>query len=319
MNRRKFVKTSSTVVSAAALSNYWSAIHAEIGSNQLSLVPKREYRDGIKLSTIGFGGIVVCGQDQSSANNDVAHSFDQGVNYYDVAPSYWDGEAEAKLGVALKPYRDRSFLACKTTERDAKGAMEELETSLDRVGTDRFDLYQFHAVSKMEEVQAIFAPGGAMETFLKAREQGKIRYIGFSAHSEEAALALLDGFQFDSILYPINYVCWAEGSFGPGVVKKAKEQGAAILALKSLAFTPWDKDAEKTHPKCWYRPIDDLDKIRNALRFTLAQGVTAAIPPGDQTIYRSALAMASTLDAMPQEEQQKLLADAAGLSPLFRA
>jgi len=317
MNRRDFLKAGSAAVGSATLASYWSTVHANILENGSGMLPRREYRDGIQLSIIGFGGIVVCGQEQSTANNEVASAFDKGVNYYDVAPSYWDGEAEEKLGIALKPYRERSFLADKTMKRDAKGAMEELEVSLKRVGTDHFDLYQFHAVSSMDDVQQIFAPGGALETFVKAREQGKIRYIGFSAHSEAAGLALLDGFEFDSILYPVNYVCWAQGSFGPGVVAKAKEKGAAVLALKSLAYTPWDKNAERTHPKCWYRPIDDVEKARQALRFTLSQGVTAAIPPGDEHIFRVALDLAPTLEPMSEREQQDMIASTRGLDPLF--
>lgn len=317
MKRRTFLKTGSAAIGASAISAYWSTVEASVHRNRERPVPLRAYRDGIELSIIGFGGIVVCGQEQSAANDEVARSWDRGVNYYDVAPSYWEGEAERKLGIGLKPFRNKAFLACKTEQRDAKGAMEELEISLERMGTDYFDLYQFHAVTKMEDVERIFAPGGAMEAFVKARDQGKIRYIGFSAHSEAAGLALLDGFAFDSILYPVNYVCWAEGSFGPEVVARAKQQGAAILALKSLAYTPWDKDAERTHPKCWYRPIDDIDRARMALRFTLSQGATAAIPPGDQKIYNLALDLACDLAPMDVAEQQQLLQSASGLDPLF--
>jgi aryl-alcohol dehydrogenase-like predicted oxidoreductase len=87
------------------------------------------YKGDVKLSIIGFGGIVVCGMEQTSANAIVSEAFERGVNYFDVAPSYFDGEAEMKLGPALEPYRKRSFLACKTTVRDAEGARKELERS----------------------------------------------------------------------------------------------------------------------------------------------------------------------------------------------
>ncbi|MBM4162353.1 MAG: hypothetical protein FJ217_14785 [Ignavibacteria bacterium] len=126
-----------------------------------------------------------------------------------------------------------------------------------RLHTDHFDLYQFHALTKLDDVEQIFAPKGAAETFLKAREEGKIRFIGFSAHSEDAALAMMDQFAFDSVLFPINYVCYVRGDLGPRVVQRAKEKGAARLALKLLAHTPWPKGAERNNPKCWYKPIDD--------------------------------------------------------------
>ena len=103
-------------------------------------------------------------------------------------------------------------------------------------------------------------PGGAMETFLRARKQGKIRYIGFSAHSVEAALAMLDRFQFDSILFPVNFICYARGNFGPQVMAKAKEMGVARLAIKAMAHGPWRNAAiSENIPNCWYRPIDDRD------------------------------------------------------------
>ncbi|MDP6552705.1 MAG: hypothetical protein QF574_11045, partial [Arenicellales bacterium] len=85
-------------------------------------------------------------------------------------------------------------------------------------------LYQLHAMGNMQEVEQVLAPGGAMETFEKAREEGKVRYLGFSAHSADAAVALMDRYSFDSVLFPINYVCYAQGNFGPQVVAKAKQK-----------------------------------------------------------------------------------------------
>jgi predicted aldo/keto reductase-like oxidoreductase len=110
------------------------------------------------------------------------------------------------------------------------------------------DLYQFHAVTQLDDVDRIFAAGGAMETFAKARSDGKIRYIGFSAHSEEAAIAMMDRFSFDSVLFPFNLVCTAQGHFGPAVMEKAIKKGVARLALKMLAGGLAD-GAQKTHPR----------------------------------------------------------------------
>jgi len=218
------------------------------------------------------------------------------VNYFDVAPSYGDGEAESKLGPALAPYRQRVFLACKTQRRDAAGAREELERSLKRLRSGHFDLYQHHAVTKLEEVERIFAPGGAQELFLKAREEGKVRYLGFSAHSVEAALAMLDRFTFDSVLFPINFVCYAQGNFGPQVAARARQKGAALLALKALAYTRWPTGTDRNKPggpKTWYQPVTERRLAGLALRFTLSEDVTAAIPPGDEKIYPMALELAA--------------------------
>ncbi|MHB8971565.1 MAG: aldo/keto reductase [Pirellulaceae bacterium] len=121
--------------------------------------------------------------------NFVAEAVDRGVNYFDVAPYY--GNAQERLGPALQSYREKCFLACKTLERDAAGAAKELQRSLKLLKTDYFDLYQLHALMDVDEVEEAFGPGGAMETILKAQQDGKVRYIGFSAHSEEAAHAAM--------------------------------------------------------------------------------------------------------------------------------
>jgi aryl-alcohol dehydrogenase-like predicted oxidoreductase len=235
-------------------------------------------KTGEELSIAGFGGIVVKGETPENAKRIVAMAAEErGVNYFDVAPSY--GNAEERLGPALEPYRDSVFLACKTGKRDAKGAEEELHRSLKLLRTDHFDLYQFHAVASMEDVDKITASGGALETFMKAREQGLVRHLGFSAHSEEAAMELMDRFEAETILFPFNWVCWHQGNFGHRVLKKAQEKGLGILALKSLAKRRWKKDEERKWNKVWYSPVDTFEEASLAFRFTLSKPITAATSP----------------------------------------
>ncbi|MDX2149157.1 MAG: aldo/keto reductase [Bryobacteraceae bacterium] len=304
MDRRSFLK--SAAASGAATAAAAPAIE------------RRVYRDDVKLSVIGFGGIVVVGMDQPSADRTVAQSVERGINYFDVAPSYWDGEAETKLGLALRPHRAHAFLACKTQKRDGAGAQQELDTSLRRLHTDHFDLYQFHAVSSLKDVEAILAPGGAAETFVKARQAGKVRYLGFSAHNEEAAVALMDGMKLDSVLFPVNFVCWEHG-FGPRIMAEAKKRGLARLALKALAKTPWERGAQRGVPKCWYEPLQGGELARQALRFTLSEDVTAAIPPGDERIYGLALDLAAGFQPLGKQERAALLQQARHIAPIFKA
>lgn len=318
MKRREFLKAAAVAGVAAPQAN-WQLVEAAGRPSPGGPIARRPYRDGVELSTIGFGGIVVIGLEQKHANHIVATSVERGVNYFDVAPSYGNGEAEEKLGIALEPYRSEVFLACKTGRRDAEGAEEELEQSLRRLRTDHVDLYQFHAVSTMEEVEQLLGPGGAAEVFLKAREQGKVRFVGFSAHASLPALALLDRFACDSVLFPLNFVCWAQGDFGPRILQRAKEKGVARLALKAMAYTRWPEGGERTHPKCWYRPVADPELARQALRFTLSEDITAAIPPGDEGLYRLALELASDLESLGPEEREQLLAGTEDLNPIFRS
>ena len=144
-------------------------------------------RTGEKLSIIGFGGIVVMNEEAEAAKNIVAEAVDRGVNYFDVAPSY--GNAQERLGPALEPYRNKSFLACKTDGRMKDDSRAQLEESLRLLKTDHVDLYQFHALTKMTELDKVLGPGGAMETMEAAKKEGKIRFIGFTVHSAETALA----------------------------------------------------------------------------------------------------------------------------------
>ncbi len=324
MKRRSFfAKLTAWTATAAGASFagrwYWQTAASAAAQSAAGSIPRRRYNDDVSLSIVGLGGIVLMNQEQSDANREVARAIERGVNYFDVAPSYGKGEAERKLGPALAPFRDAAFLAEKTARRDAAGAREELEQSLRMLQTDRFDLYQLHNLSTSEDLERVFAPGGALETLVAAREEGKVRHLGFSSHNEDTALRLLDLFDWDSVLFPVNYVCYAEGSFGPRLVARAREKGVACLALKALAHTPWEnKEARNAiSPKCWYRPLADLEKVRAALRFTLSESVVSAIPPGDERVYRIAEDLAADLAPMDAEERRTLLTSAAGLKPIF--
>jgi predicted aldo/keto reductase-like oxidoreductase len=197
-----------------------------------------------------------------------------------------------------------------------------LERTLQRFHTDHVDLYQFHAVSSMEDVDKILAPGGAAETFLAARKEGKVRHLGFSAHNAPAALRLMDALELDSVLFPVNVNAWENGGFGPQILAKAKSKGMARMALKALAFGKWPaeiKESDRKYPKCWYQPIDDREMARLALRFTLNQEITAAVPPGDERIFDLALELASApLPKLSAAELTGLKTRISSLEPVFR-
>jgi predicted aldo/keto reductase-like oxidoreductase len=266
-------------------------------------VPKRPYgRTKEKLSIIGFGGMVVKDVSPKEATNFVAEAVDRGVNYFDVAPYY--GNAQQRLGPALKPYRQKCFLACKTLERDAAGVAKELKQSLKLLKTDYFDLYQLHALTDVEEVEQAFGPGGAMATILKARDDGKIRYVGFSAHSEEAAHATMDRFDFDSILFPLSFPTWIGANFGPSVYRQAKKTGMGVIALKSMAHQLWPS-VKHRWKKTFYEPFDEIDQAALGLRFTLHLPVTAMFPPGHWELFQMALGLAQSGALTPLNKKER--------------
>jgi predicted aldo/keto reductase-like oxidoreductase len=148
-----------------------------------------------------------------------------------------------------------------------------------------------------------------METFLKARKDGKIRYIGFSAHSEEAAHAALDPFDFDSILFPMSFPAWIKGKFGPSVYKRAKRAGMGLLALKAMAHRQWPKGEKRRWSKTFYEPFDEMDKAALGLRFTLHLPVNALIPPGHWELFKMALDLAQAGALVPLNENERKIVE----------
>ncbi len=317
MERRDFLKQAAITAAVA------SASRISASDARPSITPSRPIarrvlgKTGEKLSIIGFGGIVVMNEDSSAAVNIVAEAVDRGVNYFDVAPSY--GNAQDRLGPALKPYRDRCFLACKTDGRVKDDSRADLENSLRLLETDRLDLYQFHALTKMSDLDKVLGPGGAIETFEAAKKEGKIRYIGFSVHSVETALAAMDRYNFDTVLFPLNWVLVTQADFGMQILKRAREKQMGILCLKSMAKTVWPADERKNHPepKCWYQPAAYPDEASLGLRWTLGHPITAAIPPGDDRYFRLAMDVAQNYKPLDPHEEQALLGGGKGVEPIF--
>jgi predicted aldo/keto reductase-like oxidoreductase len=281
-------------------------------------VPKREYRDGVMLSVVGFGGIIVMGHEQKEADEMVARAVEDGVNYFDVAPSYGKGEAQEKLGPALEPFRKNVFLACKTGKRDGERAQKELENSLKVLRTDHFDLYQLHGIENTTDAKEAVKKGGALDVLIKAKEQGKTKYIGFSAHSEKGALWLIDQYKFDSVMFPVNFVCWTQGNFGKALLKKAVDKEVTRLALKTLAYTKWPEGSAQKWPKCWYKPVDNQADVLKAVRWTLSKDITAGVSPSHVELFRMMVNAVREFTPMTQIEEKELLASTKGVEPIFR-
>src|SRR5690348_710294 len=262
MKRRVFLKTVGSAAGVAALSG--SKVLAAVDSAPL---PQRLLgRTGVKLSIVGFPGLALakCTQEQGTAA--LHNAFERGVNYFDVAPAYGNGDAEIKMGIGLQGLdRAKYFLACKTHKRDHDGAQMELDRSLQRLKTDHFDLYQLHHLVTPAEVKQALGPGGALEVALKAKEQGKIKYLGFSAHTTKGALQALRAFQFDTVMFPINFVEYYTRGFGKEVMELANQQGAGLISIKPISWGTWPKEGQKNR-EWWYRSVEEPAQIELALR-----------------------------------------------------
>lgn len=273
-------------------------------------------RTGETLFVVSFGGVLVNGMKASEANRCVAEAIDSGVNHFDVAPSY--GDAESKLGTALKGKRGRIFLSCKTAKRDKEGAAQQLRQSLKNLRTDHFDVYQVHGPDDPAELDQVLAPGGAMEAFLEAKDAGLIRFIGITGHKPDTVL--LDAvrrFDFDTVMFPVNFVHYYRLDLGKKLLAEVEERRIGVFAIKSMAARPWREGEEKIYPNCWYRPLDEPSDVRLALRFALSQPITTAVSSGDVRILRKMVAAAQDVSPITAKDEAKLRAMAEGLQPIF--
>ena len=284
-------------------------------------VPRRKIiSSGAEVSIIGFPGNALRHYKQEEANEGVKWAIDNGLNFFDVAPAYGkEGECEIKLGKALENQdRNKIFLACKTGRRDKKGAQEELDRSLKRLKTGHFDLYQMHYLRTLDEVEEAFGPDGCMKTILKAKDEGKIKHIGFSAHTTLSALAAMDRFKFDTVMFPINFIEHFSFAFGQAVLEKAKNQGVSVLAIKSTSGGGWADDVPREKRDWWYKVINEEQNLNKALRFALSQhNVTAAIPASFLPHFQASVDAGKAYKPVSKKEMKELHALARKSESIF--
>lgn len=318
MKRRVFLKTVGSAAGAAAF-GVQKVFGTDEPAEKTAQLPRRLLgRTGVQVSVIGFPGLALfkCGQQEGTSA--LHKAFDRGVNYFDVAPNYGNGDAEVKMGIGLQGLeRTKYFLACKTHKRDEAGAQMELDRSLQRLKTDHFDLYQLHHLVTPAEVKQALGPGGAMDVILKARDQGKIKHIGFSAHTTKGALEAMRSFKFDTIMFPINFVEYYTRGFGKEVMALANEQGAGLISIKPISWGTWPKEGQKNR-EWWYRSVEEPKQIELAVRFALSQkGVAAAIPTSFVDLFEKTLEAAKAFRPLDQDAVQELQQMAANRESIF--
>ena len=249
-------------------------------------------KTGFDISAVSYGGIVSMEDGQTASDRYVSWAIEQGVNYFDVAPSY--GDAEEKLGNSLKPYRNDVHLACKTAQRLRADAEKELYQSHKLLHTDYFDVYQLHGLANMEEVEAAFGPGGVMEMVSTLKQRGIARNVGITAHNDEAALRCLELYDFDTVLFPFNWFMNMEHGMGSRLIKAAKERDMGVLCMKAFIERAWINQDERNSsqfPKSWCKPInvEDVPFGVAAMKYALSLGVDTLIPPGNYASFSFAV------------------------------
>lgn len=266
-----------------------------------------------------FGAAALWNATQAEADAMVEQVIAAGVNHIDVAPSY--GLAEQCLGPWMPRLRGQFFLGCKTMERDAAGAAAELRRSLERLQVDAFDLYQIHAVTTMADLDAATRPGGALDAIVRAREEGLTRWIGITGHGVDSPAIFREAlrrFDFDTVLFPINFVQYTNPVYrreSEALVAECRAKDVGTMIIKSVTQSPWGELA-RTH-QTWYRPFTDPAAIQQAVNFALSQDVTGLCTAGDPQVLPLMLRACQQFTPLSPAEQEALIATAGEFEPLF--
>jgi len=273
---------------------------------------RRLGRTGHLSTVVTFGTAGIGKVEQDTADRAIQLVLDHGVNHFDVAPRY--GEAEVRLRPWMVRIRERIFLGCKTGQRTRDAAKAELQRSLERLGADRLDLYQLHAVGKLHELDECTAKGGALEALIEARETGITRWLGITGHTHDAPRSHLEAlrrFDFDTVMFPLNFVLWADPQYrrdAAALLEYCRDRDVGVHIIKTVAKDPWG-DRPKTHTT-WYEPFTDQATIDRAVAFVLSQPVKTLTSAGDVTVLPKVLSAAERFRPLEATAQEALVATA---------
>jgi aryl-alcohol dehydrogenase-like predicted oxidoreductase len=282
---------------------------------------KRRFGRSGHMSTLAiFGAAAFWDIEQKEADSVMEMVMEAGVNHIDVAPSY--GQAEQRIGPWMARERERFFLGCKTMERTREGAWNEMHQSLKRLHTDSFDLYQLHAITTMEELDACTMDGGALGALTQAHEKGYIRHIGITGHGVNAPAIFIESlnrFDFDSVLFPLNYVQMSMPEFRKNteeLIQICKARDVGMMAIKTITKGPWGEE-QKT-ATTWYEPFDQMNEIQPAVNFALSYEVTGLCTAGDIKVLPLVLEACQNFEPMSLSQKEAMIQSGQQFEPLFR-
>ncbi len=272
------------------------------------------------MSTVAiFGAAAFWEISQEDADKVMEQIIEAGINHIDVAPGY--NQAERRIGPWMPRERGRFFLGCKTQERTKEGAWKELQESLTRLQTKAFDLYQFHAITTMEELDAITMKGGALEAFVEARREGLINFIGITGHGVNAPQIYLEAlrrFDFDSILFPLNFVQMRNPEYrkyAEELIAECRAKDVGTMVIKTITKAPW---GERQHTaNTWYEPFDKMDEIQKGVNFALSYGVTGLCTAGDTRILPMVIQACEGFTRLNRDEIEEMIKSGEQYEPLF--
>jgi aryl-alcohol dehydrogenase-like predicted oxidoreductase len=284
------------------------------------VIDKIEFgRTGHKSSRVLFGAASLSSVSQKVADQTLDVLLKYGVNHIDTAASY--GDAELRIAPWLKREPGRFFLATKGDKRDEKGAREEINRSLDRLGVDQVDLWQIHSLADPIEWDQALSPEGALDAAQAAREEGLIRFIGVTGHGSQIAAThrrSLDRFDFDSVLLPYNYITMQNSYYRDNfeaLIKTCQDRRVAVQTIKAIAHRPW---MERDHTRAtWYQPLESPDDIDRAVWWALGRKGIFLNSVGDVDLLPLVLDAAKRFRKAPGDQEMGEMLESSHAEPLF--
>jgi aryl-alcohol dehydrogenase-like predicted oxidoreductase len=284
------------------------------------MIAKAEFgRTRHRSSRVIFGAASLGRASQKVADETLEVLLRYGVNHIDTASGYGDSELRIKPWLRREP--DHFFIATKGDVRDERGAREEINRSLDRLGVDHIDLWQIHSLADPIEWDQALSPGGALDAALQARAEGLIRWIGVTGHGAQIAAThrrSLDRFDFDSVLLPYNYLTLQNGYYRENfdaLLATCRERNVAVQTIKSIALRPWmDRDHTRT---TWYQPLEAPDDIDMAVWWAMAREGLFLDSVGDVDLLPLVLDAAKRFHEAPSDAQMNELVERNHSETLF--
>ena len=241
---------------------------------------RRLGRIGHMSSVLMYGGAAIGDVTQDVADASIRQALEAGIKHFDTAAAY--GESEVRLGVWMSRIRGQIFLATKTGDRTAKGALDSIRRSLERLAVEYVDLIQLHAIGDVEDLDRATGSGGALEGALKARDEGLVRAIGITGHGMDAPATHLEAlrrFSFDTVLTPCNYRLWIEDDFRrdlEALEEEIRAQDAGLMFIKAVARNLWRPEPKHRYDT-WYEPLDHQATIDAAVAFALSRPTVSGL------------------------------------------
>jgi len=290
------------------------------------MIERKSFGRTEHVSTRTIFGAAALGQvTQEEADRTLEVLLEHGVNHIDTARSY--GDAELRIGPWMEEHRDAFFLATKTERRTYDGAWRELEESLARMRVDTIDLWQMHLLIDPEEWETAMGPGGALEAFVEARDQGIVRFLGVTGHElvvPKMHMRSLERFDFDAVLLPYNYPLMQNPAYAAdfeALLDICEERNVAVQTIKSLTRRRWPEGKQTS--ATWYQPLVEQEAIDKAVHWVLGDPRVFLNTAADIHLLPKVLDAASRWgDAVasqerPSEEAMEEMVEEKQMEPLF--